>query len=106
MNDKSLIVAALLSVLCSACSPDDTKYTLYRSGIDFASNSADIGMRIHLATFDAEERGWDSEAQTKYNQANCDLAQELFNVKQPHYTETAMGKVRMKYWCEKGAYRK
>lgn len=88
-----------------ACSDEDTKYTLYRSGLDFASNSPDISARIHIATFDANE-GLSAEDKAKYNQANCDFAQELFNAKQPHYSETAMGKVSLKYWCEKGSFRK
>lgn len=88
-----------------ACSDGDSKYTLYRSGLNFANNQADISMRIHIATFDANE-GLSNEDKTKYNQANCEFAQELFNLKQPHYSETGMGKVAMKYWCEKGGYKK
>lgn len=109
MAQTSVIVKLGVCVVIGAtligCSREDTKYTLYRSGLDFASNSADISMRIHIATFDADE-GLSGEDKTKYNQANCDFAQELFNAKQPHYSQTAMGKVSMKYWCEKGAYKK
>lgn len=95
-----------MSSVCIACSGEDTKYTLYRSGVDFANNTPDNSMRIHLATFDANEPSWSNDDKAKYNQANCEFAQELFNAKQPHYSHTAMGKVALKYWCEKGAYRK
>jgi len=59
-------------------------YTLYRNSVSFAD------MRIHVATFDAE----DGE---QYNKENCNVARELF-VKQPGVT--------VKYWCERGRFRK
>ncbi len=45
---------------------------------------------MHVATFDAK----DGEA---YNMGNCQIAQELFQ-KQPGVT--------VKYWCEKGVFKK
>lgn len=106
MKYRQILCFAIASSLITACADGDTKYTLYRSGIDFSSNSADISMRIHVATFDATEKSWSQEDQAKYNQANCDFAQELFTAKQPHINGTAFGPVKMKYWCEKGGYKK
>ena len=63
-------------------------------------------MRIHIATFDAADPRMSKEDQSKYNQANCDFAEELFNAKQPHINGTALGPVKMKYWCERGGYKK
>jgi hypothetical protein len=41
----------------------------------------------------------------KYNQANCDFAQVLFNERQPHGLGIPPGSIKAKYWCEKGEYR-
>lgn len=71
-----------LTAACGAAGSDH--YTLYRSDVGAT------GARIHVATFDANER----EA---YNRDNCELARSLFQ-QQP----TAA----VKYWCEKGRYRK
>lgn len=80
------LVATVLSAAISACSlggDNPQAYTLYR-------NSPVGEMRIHMATFDAEE----GEA---YNQENCQIAADLFR-SQPG--------VSVRYWCEKGAYKK
>jgi len=58
-------------------------YTLYRTSVSA------VGSRLHVATFDVNE----NEA---YNQENCQIAAGLF-ANQPG--------VKVKYWCEKGAYR-
>jgi hypothetical protein len=63
---------------------DDGSYTLYRNSVSFAD------MRIHVASFDAE----DGE---QYNKENCNVARELF-AKQPGVT--------VKYWCERGRFKK
>jgi hypothetical protein len=47
-------------------------------------------VRMHIATFDAEEG-------EEYNRENCQIAQDLFQ-KQPG--------VKVRYWCEMGRYRK
>lgn len=65
----------------SGCTDNDT-YTLYRNSPSFAD------MRIHVASFDTG----DGE-----NYKNCQVARELFE-KQPGVT--------VRYWCEKGKYRK
>jgi hypothetical protein len=65
-------------------SGDGSTYTLYRSSV-----MADMP-RIHVATFDAQ----DGE---KYNRENCQIAADLF---------LAQPGVIVKYWCEKGLFRK
>uniref|UniRef100_UPI004047E368 hypothetical protein n=1 Tax=Polynucleobacter sp. TaxID=2029855 RepID=UPI004047E368 len=67
---------------CSAA--DSNTYTLYRS------STVGAFMRVHIATFNADE-------DESYNKENCETAQELFQ-KQPGVT--------VKFWCEKGKYRK
>lgn len=59
-------------------------YTLYRHGVGMPS------MRIHLATFDADEK-------EDYNRENCEIAAELF---------AAQPGVTVRYWCEKGRFKK
>jgi len=61
----------------------DKVYTLYRDSV------LDRSLRIHVATFDADER-------QAYNKENCEVARDLFE-SQPGVTIT--------YWCEKGYYR-
>ena len=59
-------------------------YTLYRGSVP------NEHARIHVATFDADEK-------EEYNKGNCEIAQELLQ-KQPG--------VKVKYWCEKGYFKK
>lgn len=78
-----------LPIAISACSDssgskDDRTYVLYRNSV------TDDGMRLHVASFDALE----GEA---YNRGNCEQAQELF-------TQQPGG--RVKFWCEKGRFKK
>lgn len=63
---------------------EDLVYTLYRN------SALDANMRLHVATFDADEG-------EGYNRENCESARSLFS-RQPGVT--------VKYWCEKGYYRK
>ena len=84
---KTHVLIPITLVLLSACSGDST-YTLYRNSpvsIDNASLQ-----RIHVATFD----GYDDE---NYNRENCQIAASLFQNQQG---------VTVKYWCEKGVFRK
>jgi hypothetical protein len=84
----ALIFGCLLTTLLTACGNDDI-YTLYRTGVGFPD------MRIHVATFDSSES---KDAQFKtYNQDNCQTAIKLFQ-DQPNVT--------VRYWCEKGRYKK
>ena len=64
--------------------PEQHTFTLYRN------SATDANMRVHVATFDAK----DGEA---YNRENCDIAAGLFRQQ--------LG-VTVKYWCEKGRYRR
>jgi hypothetical protein len=48
-------------------------------------------MRIHVATFDA-----DDNAGGTYNQENCGVARALFQSQEG---------VTVNYWCEKGRYK-
>jgi len=82
INKLGWIVAACL---VSGCGTSEGEvFVLYRN-----SKLGD-DMRIHVATFDAA----DGEA---YNRGNCDQARILFQ-EQPM--------VKVKYWCEKGRFRK
>ncbi len=82
---KSIFTIFLVVLSLSACS--ENTFTLYRTS---AVSNGGENYRVHVATFDAAE----DEA---YNKGNCQIAQELFQ-KQPE--------VSIKYWCEKGKYKK
>ena len=74
----------------SACSGEGAdSYTLYRSGVGLPD------LRIHVASFDTNQ-GSDEQFKT-YNRDNCETAKQLFQ-SQPNVT--------VKYWCEKGGYKK
>lgn len=62
----------------------DSTYTLYRTQV------RNENARTHVATFDAK----DGEA---YNMGNCQIAEELFQ---------KQSGVTVKYWCEKGTFKK
>jgi hypothetical protein len=82
LGRKSYLTVALALAACKPANGDAT-YTLYRGSVTGP-------MRIHVATFDSVD-GED------YNRENCDIARTLFQA-QPGVT--------VKYWCEKGRYRK
>lgn len=75
----SIIVIGMMIVACS----EDRVYTLYRDS-DIIENA-----RIHVATFDADEK-------ERYNKVNCKSVCELFK----SYSDI------VEYWCEKGYYKK
>jgi hypothetical protein len=84
MNSK--LSTLLIVLLLTACG--ESKYTLYRSS---PVPTDDLSLRrVHVATFDAYEN-------QSYNQENCEIAAGLFK-SQPGVT--------VKYWCEKGAFKK
>ena len=58
-------------------------YVLYRGSPGFPD------MRIHVATFDGNERG-------SYNRQNCEIAAQLFS-SQPG--------VIVRYWCSEGQHK-
>jgi hypothetical protein len=88
MGFKKLFVLMPISLaLLSACEGDST-YTLYRTSPVPIDNPS--LQRIHVATFDS----YNNES---YNRENCQLAAKLFQSQQG---------VIVKYWCEKGKYKK
>jgi len=87
MNIGTLALIACvtwMAVGCSLGSSDAHVFTLYRNSV------TDENMRIHVATFDAAEK-------EEYNRGNCEQAHVLFQ---------AQPSVKVKFWCEKGRYRK
>lgn len=72
----------MLTAALAGCGNDSPTFTLYRN------SPVDDHMRVHLATFDANEPG-------HYNEENCDLARKLFQ---------AQNGVSVRFWCEKGRY--
>ncbi len=87
---RAVLVSIMLGYLPLATAanffpvPEGRVAALYRSSRDFPE------MRIHIATFDADEK-------FEYNWENCQVAAGLFQ-EQPG--------VKVRYWCEKGRYRK
>lgn len=81
---SSLGVLLCTALALASCDARPSAYTLYRSSM------ASGVVRMHIATFDAEEG-------EEYNRENCQIAQDLFQ-KQPG--------VKVRYWCEMGRYRK
>ena len=74
----------ILLALLSGCGPSNREvYTLYRNSL------LDPLMRIHVATFDANESG-------TYNQENCQVAAGLFQ---------AQPSVTTRFWCEQGRFK-
>jgi len=89
-----VIVLFLAALVLSGCGDSDS-FTLYRNspilpGLPPEAATEVANSRIHVPSFDTA----DGE---NYNQENCRIASELF-AKQPGVT--------VRYWCEKGRYRK
>ncbi len=92
MKNNFLIISFLICIFiifsgfkCNSKRVSENKvYTLYRSSVMVEN------MRIHVATFDADE-------EEKYNCENCETAASLYQ-NQPG--------VVAKFWCEKGYYKK
>ena len=101
MRKVTLMLLAVVSSSAIAAS----EYTLYRSGIDVMVHRRDDSLRIHIATFDAVPFK-DAVDNEKYNRANCDFAQGSFTDLQPHFQGSSMADIKIKYWCEKGRFRK
>ena len=68
---------------------DDLIATLYRSSTVIEN------ARFHIATFNADKKSGGNDF--AYNWGNCLIAADLFQ-NQPG--------VKVRYWCEKGRYRK
>jgi hypothetical protein len=84
---RTLMVGAMMVLLCGCSDKGGVVYTLYRSSPTIGGISGEKA-RVHVATFDAEAGG-------DYNQDNCEAARNLF-ANQPGVT--------VKYWCERGRF--
>lgn len=102
---KKLLAALSLGFICSCAIAESAEFTLYRTGIDMPTKKHDDTLRIGIATFDLVPLK-SVEDNAKYNLANCEFAQELFNASQPHYRGSIFSTIKIKYWCEKGRFRK
>lgn len=80
----SLRIVLLLSLVALMAGCDTDTFTLYRNSV------TDANMRIHVGSFNAA----DGEA---YNRDNCEQAKQLF--------QTQPG-IKIKFWCEKGEFKK
>ena len=80
---SAFIGILIITAAVEASAEDRNIATLYRN------SSIDTRMRIHVATFDADETN------SRYNSENCQIAAELF--------ESQAGVV-VRYWCEPGRY--
>ena len=100
------LIAILSMWFITSCGiADSAEYTLYRTGIDIPTQKHDESLRIHVATFDATLLK-NVEDNAKYNLANCEFAREMFNANQPHYRGSIYDTIKIKYWCEKGRFKK
>lgn len=81
IRKHAAIVVALFLLGCD--SDRSLTYTLYRN------SPLDSAMRVHWATFDADDKG-------AFNEGNCWLAAKLLNQQAPN---------GVRWWCEKGEYR-
>ncbi len=85
---RYLFIILLIPMVSYAGVKDSEIYTLYRN------SPIDFNERIHVATFDADAK----EDMHDYNMSNCMIAQEHF--------QRAVLLDGVKYWCEKGKYKK
>ena len=83
----SVVLAAAATAYTANCFANDGNFTLYRNSV------TDRSMRIHVGTFDAVD-AVDGE---KYNSGNCDLAATLF---------ASQAGVTVRFWCERGTYKR
>lgn len=83
---KTTLPVTALSLLASVsiAATADSTYTLYRNSI------TDQSMRIHVGTFDSVDG-------SEYNRENCAQAAFLFQ---------GQAKVKTKFWCESGRFKK
>ena len=88
---KALFAVLALAVGCSKNEPDN--FTLYR-------NSPYGVLRVHVATFDANDSGGG------YNRANCEMAARLYNanVAALRRANGKAGESDVGFWCESGRF--
>jgi hypothetical protein len=77
------LLTLVIPVFLTACGNAEP-YTLYRGSPNIEN------ARVHIATFNANET-------VAYNMENCQITADLFMKQQG---------VTVKYWCEKGNYKK
>jgi hypothetical protein len=88
MEKLSLAAFTAAALLAGCAGPtDDGAHTLYRSS-PVEPDGKD--WRLHVATFDAVDGD-------SYNAGNCRIAADLF---------AAQPGITVRYWCEKGRFRK
>ena len=80
----SWVLVASITALAGCDASEDETYTLYRNSV--ITRDA----RMHVASFDTAEG-------SKYNSENCEHLMELLQT-QPD--------IKVRFWCEKGRYRK
>ena len=101
MNTKFYTVLLTLSLIGCEKNSDNHVFTLYSS---YMNN------RIHVATFDATPISWDDKKTdeqfkimiTEENFRECNKVAELLL----NDWKSTVKEVEIKYWCEKGRYRK
>lgn len=88
------IVGLMLAAGCGPASTSAYTFTLYRN------SGLDRSMRVHWATFDAEE------SDRNYNRNNCDMAARLLiaNVDASAEQEGKPRDPTVGFWCEPGSY--
>jgi hypothetical protein len=101
MRKMFLLVFSPLIFGLSACSQSSENfYTLYRNGLDVKNpDVVDESARYYIASFNEPK-------EMKYNQSNCMMTAEALNKEQVHYQNSIHSKIRIKYWCEKGDFKK
>lgn len=91
-----LIAALSVGYFLVACdktaTPDNYVYTLYRNA------PSDPAFRVHVATFDSKAYSSGNEMDEFFNKKNCERVQTMFQ-SQPDWAD-------VKFWCEKGPYKK
>ena len=95
---KRAILIAMATVSATACSWEGSgrtnDFTLYRN------SALDRSVRVHWATFDA------NESDRNYNRNNCEMAARLLNanVDASARAEEADRDPSVGFWCEPGPY--
>ena len=96
----NLLVPSLILIGCSK-SNDEHIFTLYSS---YQNN------RLHVATFDATPNSWDDKKMDEqfikwYTEDNFKDCSKVANLLISDWNNTVKT-IEVKYWCEKGRYRK
>jgi hypothetical protein len=88
---KTLFALLALAAACSKREPDS--FTLYR-------NSPYGVLRVHVATFNADDSGGG------YNRENCEMAARLYNANVAALRRASgkAGQSNVGFWCEPGAF--